>query len=160
MMSRRSSSPSPSGLRLQALDAEDLACLSALLQDALIRVGDLAFLPEKRRFALIGSRFDWAAEANGRRERCRSGLHFEGVRRVRHRRIARDRPDAILELLAVTFEPAGEPPGGVVSLIFAGGAAISLEVECVEARLLDLGPRWGVAACPSHELDEGGEARS
>lgn len=143
-------------LKLQAMDEEDLACLSAHLQDALVRVGDLAFLPEKRRFAFIGSRFDWAAEAQGRRERCCAGVHFEGVRRVRHLRVARERPDAILELLALTFEPAAEPPGGVIRLFFAGGAAISLEVECVEARLCDLGPRWGVKGCPSHELDEGG----
>jgi hypothetical protein len=138
------------------MDAEDLACLSALLQDALVRVGDLAFLPEKRRFAFVGSRYDWSGEADGRRERCCSGVHFDSVRRVRQRGVARDRPDAFLELLAVTFEPNNEPPGGVVSLIFAGGAAISLEVECVEARLADLGPRWGVKACPTHELDEGG----
>lgn len=156
MIRRPSISPQPAGLKLQAMDAEDLACLSAHLQDALVRVGDLAFLPEKRRFAFVGSRFDWAGETEGRRERCCAGVHFEGVKRVRHLRIARDRPDAILELLALTFEPSGEPPGGVIRLFFAGGAAISLDVECVEARLCDLGPRWGVKACPSHELDEGG----
>lgn len=160
MIPRPSISPQPAGLKLQAMDAEDLACLSALLQDALVRVGDLAFLPEKRRFAFVSSRFDWTAETKGRRERCCSGVHFEGVRRVRHRRVARERPDAILELLALTFEPGSDAPEGVISLIFAGGAAISLDVECVEARLCDLGPRWGVKACPSHELDEGGEARS
>jgi hypothetical protein len=159
-MFKRSSSTQPAGLRLQAMDAEDLACLSALLQDSLVRVGDIAFLPEQRRFAFVGCRYDWAAAERGRRERCRSGVHFEGVRRVRQLRIARDRPDAILELLALTFEPSPEPPGGALSLIFAGGAAISLEVECVEARLRDLGPRWRVAACPSHELDESAEGGS
>lgn len=156
MVPHPSISKQPAGLKLLAMDAEDLACLSAHLQDALVRVGDLAFLPEKNRFALVGSRFDWAAEDGGRHERCRTGVHFEGVRRVRQRRIARDRPDAVLELLALTFEPAGDPPGGLVRLIFAGGAAILLDVECVEARLCDLGPRWSVTACPSHELDEGG----
>ena len=60
--------------------------------------------------------------------------------------IARDKPDAILELLALTFEPSQEPPGGVVSLIFAGGAAISLDVECVEARLQR--PRPALGAWP------------
>lgn len=156
MPARPSTFPRPAGLKLLAMDAEDLACLSAHLQDALVRVGDLAFLPDKRRFAFIGSRFDWSAQADGRRERCCTGVHFEGVRRVRHQRVARDRPDAILELLALTFEPAAEPPGGLVRLIFAGGAAILLDVECVEARLSDLGPRWGVKGCPSHELDESG----
>ncbi|WP_244620608.1 MULTISPECIES: DUF2948 family protein [Methylosinus] len=159
-MFKRSSSPQHDGLRLQAMDAEDLSCLSALLQDALVRVGDIAFLPEQRRFAFLGCRYDWAAAEQGKRERCHSGVHFDGVRRVRQLKIARDRPEAILELLAVTFEPAVEPPGGVVTLIFAGGAAISLDVECVEARLQDLGPRWAAKACPSHELDEDGEGRS
>lgn len=156
MAARPSTSQKPAGLKLLAMDAEDLACLSAHLQDALVRVGDLAFLPGKRRFAFVGSRFDWTAAAGGRRERCCAGVHFEGVRRVRHQRVARERPDAILELLALTFEPGSAPPEGVIRLIFAGGAAILLDVECVEARLCDLGPRWDVKGCPSHELDEGG----
>lgn len=139
-------------LRLHALDFEDLALLSAHLQDALVRVGDIAFVPQKRRFALVGSRFDWAAELEGRLERCRSGLHFEGVSRVRSHKVARDRPDAILELLAVTFEPGPEPPSGVVHLHFAGGARFCLDVECVEAQLCDIGPRWTTAARPNHDL--------
>lgn len=139
-------------LRLHALDNEDLALISAHVQDALVRVGDIAFVPARRRFALVGSRFDWAAELDGRLERCRTGLHFEGVQRVRCQNVARDRPDAILELLAVTFEPGPEPPSGVIHLIFAGGGCICLEVECVEAQLCDVGPRWKVAARPTHDL--------
>ncbi|MCC3247179.1 DUF2948 family protein [Methylocystis sp. WRRC1] len=139
-------------LRLHALDSEDLSLLSAHVQDALVRVGDIAYLPGKRRFALVGSRFDWAAELEGRLERCRSGLHFEGVQRVRCQNVARDRPDAILSLLAVTFEPGPEAPSGVIHLIFAGGACICLDVECVEAQLCDVGPRWKVAARPTHDL--------
>lgn len=142
----------PPGLRLHALDSEDLALLSAHLQDALVRIGDIAFIPNKRRFALVSSRFDWAAELDGRTERCRSGLHFEGVERVRCQNVARDRPDAILSLLAVTFEPGPEPPSGVVHLTFAGGACICLDVECVEAQLADIGPRWTVTARPNHDL--------
>lgn len=140
-------------LRLHALDSEDLALLSAHLQDALVRVGDIAYLPGKRRFALVGSRFDWAAEMDGRLERCRSGLHFEGVQRVRCQKVSREQPDAILDLLAVTFEPGPEAPGGTIRLTFAGGAAICLDVECVEAQLCDMGPRWKTAARPSHDVE-------
>lgn len=154
MVPRRAISSLPARLKLHVLDAEDLACLSMHLQDALVRVGDLAFLPEQRRFALVGSRFDWAAQASGRHERCCAGVHFECVKSVRHLRVARERPDAILELLALVYEPGSEPPEGFIRLIFAGGAAILLEVECVEAQLCDLGPRWSTKACPSHELDE------
>jgi hypothetical protein len=142
------------GLKLRALDAEDLSLISAHLQDALARVCDLVYLPDKRRFALVLSRFDWAAEAEGRFERMRTGLHFEGVTRVRCRHVARDRPEAILSLLAVSFEPGREPPEGCVRLIFAGGADIVLDVECLEAQLIDLGPRWKVVARPTHQLDE------
>lgn len=142
------------GLRLHALDTDDLAFLSAHLQDALVRIGDIAFFPDKRRFALVGSRFDWEAEADGRLERCRSGLHFEGVERVRCQHLDRGQPDLMLELLAVTFEPAAEAPSGVVHLHFAGGACICLDVECIEAQLCDVGPRWTVSARPTHDLPE------
>lgn len=148
------------GLKLHAIDPEDLLLFSALLQDALVRVGDLAFLPGSRRFAFIGSRFDWATEALGKCERACSGVHFDGVMAARYLNIARERPDAILELLAIGFEPGEEPPEGRVRLSFAGGGAILLEVECVEARLRDLGPRWSVSGCPSHDLDEGGATGS
>jgi hypothetical protein len=146
--------PARPGLKLHAFDAEDLALISAHLQDALVRVGDLAFVPQKRRFAFVASRFDWEAEGDGRLERVRTGLHFEGVKGARCHRVARERPDAILALLAVVFEPGPEPPDGRVRLVFAGGADILLEVECVEAQLTDIGPRWPVAVKPRHQLDE------
>ncbi len=144
----------PPCLRLQALEGEDLHLLSAHLQDALVRVGDLAYLPKEKRFALIASRFDWAAEAAGRLERCRSALHFEGVRNVRYKGIARDRCDDVLELLMLAFEGGPTPPEGRIRFIFAGGATILAEVECLEAQFCDLGPRWAVSNRPTHNLDE------
>jgi hypothetical protein len=157
-------SPKPAAptqlLRLFALDAEDLALVSAFVQDALLRVGDLAYLPRMKRFALVGSRFDWAAQPGGRLERCLSGLHFETVRGVRYAGVARDRPDGVLELLALVFEPGAMAPEGRIRLVFAGGATILLDVDCIEAQLCDLGPRWLVSSCPTHKLDEGGGAGS
>jgi len=147
-------------LRLHALDAEDLALFSAHLQDALLQVGDLAYLPRDRRFALVVSRFDWAAQALGRLERCRAGLHFEAVRSVRFAGVARAHAGGVLELLALVFEPGPAAPEGRIRLIFAGGATILLDVDCIEAQLSDLGPRWPVSSCPTHKLDEGGGAGS
>lgn len=145
-------------LRLHAVDAEDLALVSAVLQDMLVRVGDMAFLPQNGRFALVGARFDHVAERDGRLERCRSGLHFETVVGVRYRGILRDQPDAILSLLAVTFEAGPNEPSGAVNLLFAGGGAIRLDVECVEAQMRDIGPRWAVKSRPTH--DPGPDATS
>ena len=56
---------------------------------------------------------------------------------------------AVAELLAVRFEP-GDPPQGQVTLEFAGGGAIRLNVECIEAELRDLGPVWQARSKPKH----------
>jgi hypothetical protein len=93
-------------------------------------------------------------------ERCLAGLHFETVRGARYAGFARDQPDGVLELLALLFEPGETAPAGRIRLIFAGGGAILLDVDCIEAQLSDLGPRWRTSSCPTHKLDEGGGAGS
>ena len=60
--------------------------------------------------------------------------------------------DQVLNLLAVAFEQTDQP-AGVVTLTFSGGAALRLEVECLEAELADLGPAWATECCPAHAVD-------
>ncbi|MBY0294455.1 MAG: DUF2948 family protein [Methylobacterium sp.] len=136
-------------LKLAALDADDLAVVSAHLQDAILRAGDLAYLPRERRFALVARRFDWTAPEGTPPRRRLTGLHFDRVLGVRARGVPRDEPDAVLELLAITFEP-GESPSGTATLVFAGGAAIRLDLECIEAGMKDLGPVWEAESRPVH----------
>ena len=69
-------------------------------------------------------------------------------------------PTQPLRLLALVFEPGAMAPEGRIRLVFAGGATILLDVDCIEAQLCDLGPRWPVSSCPTHKLDEGGGAGS
>jgi Protein of unknown function (DUF2948) len=138
-------------LRLVALDQEDLAIVSAHLQDAIMRVGDLTYLPQERRFVAVGRRFDWEAGPNEPPRRRLTGLHFERVTAVRARGVDRARADAVLDLLAITFEEA-EQPSGTVTLIFADGAAIQLDVECIELQMKDLGPVWEAESRPSHDV--------
>ena len=138
-------------LKLLAFDTEDLAILSAHLQDAVVRTGDLAYLPERQRFALIARRFDWEAEGAEPRRRL-TGLHFDRVLRCRTKGIDRAREDEPLSLLAVTFA-APDAPSGTASLVFAGGASIELELECLEACFQDLGPVWSAKHRPAHDLD-------
>lgn len=139
-------------LRLVAFDSEDLDVLSAHLQDALVRVGDMAWLPEEDRFALVVSRFDWLSAGEGRCERAVSGLRFDRVRAVRQNGVPQQKPETVLELLALAFEPTDAPAGRII-LTFAGGAAIRLDVECLEACLTDMGPRWTARSRPGHALD-------
>jgi hypothetical protein len=146
-------------LKLIALDADDLAVISAHLQDAVIKVGDVAFLPRQKRFAAVGNRFDWAAAMrdeevrNGGFARHRSALRFERVLGAKLLGIDLDNKATVLSLLAISFEPEN-PPQGKVTLQFAEGAAIQLDVECIEAELQDLGPVWRAQSKPRHPDDD------
>jgi hypothetical protein len=141
----------PREFGLIALDTEDLAILSAHLQDAVVRVGDIAFLPQVRRFALLACRFDWVAAEEGRMERCQTGLHFDHVDKVTLSGFRQSDTYIILNLLSISFEPT-EPPAGTVVFTFSGGAAIRLFVECLEAQMHDLGPRWTTHRKPGHAI--------
>jgi hypothetical protein len=141
-------------LKLVAFDEEDLAVVSACVQDAVLKVGDLVYQPKQRRFALGMNRFIWEKAADGSRkdfERRRAALTFDRVLSVKTSNIRRDRPDAVLDLLALSFE-ATDAPAGIVTIVFAGGGAVRLEVEVIETRLADLGAAWATRAKPSHEL--------
>jgi hypothetical protein len=137
-------------LKLVALDQEDLAIISAHLQDAVVRVSDLAVLPHERRFALMARRFDWEARTDEPPRRRLTGLHFERVTAVRARGVDRSRSDAVLSLLAIAFEER-DPPSGTATLIFADGAAIQIDVECIEMQMKDLGPVWQAESRPRHD---------
>lgn len=140
-------------LKLLALDEEDLAIISAHLQDAVVKVADMGFLPRTQRFALVMNRFDWDQKVlAGQHVRRRTGLHFERVRNVRFRGMDPKNREAVLNLLAVTFTPT-EAPSGEVTLAFSGGVDIRFEVECIEVRLSDLGPAWSCTRAPAHEAD-------
>ncbi|PSC06757.1 DUF2948 domain-containing protein [Alsobacter soli] len=140
-------------LKLVALDDEDLAVVSAHLQDAVLKVADITWLPREKRFAFVANRFAWEAQRTDSGERRRTGVCFTRVLKVQHSRIRCDEPEAVLNLLAVTFT-AGESPSGVVTLVFSGGGAIRLEVECLEAEMRDLGPAWETPNRPVHQLQD------
>lgn len=144
-------------LKLLALDEEDLAVVSSHLQDAVVRVGDMAYVPSQKRFAAIVNRFDWENAAAGKDsksfQRRRTAVRFDRVLRAMHKDLKPEKPDRVLSLLAVQFEE-GEAPGGKITLLFSGGATIQLEVECVEAELRDLGPSWPTRHKPEHPGDD------
>ncbi|HEY2662176.1 MAG TPA: DUF2948 family protein [Caulobacteraceae bacterium] len=135
-------------LRLLAEDGDDLAVISAALQDAIAKIGDIQYEAAARRLTLAVNRFRW--EGGGRaRERVRAGVQFGGVLAVKARKLRRDSPNAVVELLAVAFEP-GEAPGGVIALTFAGGGDLRLDVECVDVILSDVSAAWPARSIPEH----------
>jgi hypothetical protein len=139
--------PAAPPLQLLAQDQEDLAVLSAALQDAVAKVGDIVFEAKARRLTIAFNRFRWEA---GSRQRVRSALQLGGVLKVQARKIRRDRRDAVIELLTIGFE-AEDAPGGILTLSFAGGGDLRVAVECVDAVLADISEPWPTPRAPAHE---------
>ena len=144
-------------LKFAVLDEEDLEVVSTHLQDAVVKVSDVLWRPAEKRLVVALNRFDWESAQANRPEyrRRRSALRFERVLSCKCRDLNPAGKDAVLNLLAVEFAET-DAPSGVVTLIFSGGAALRLDVECLEAELGDLGPTWTTHTCPAHVLaDEG-----
>ena len=151
-------------LKLIAFDEDDLAVVSAHLQDAVMRVADMAYMPSQKRFAAILNRFDWERVAKEAEDadfqRRRTALRFDRVLRAQIKNVKPSADTRVLSLLAIQFE-ALDAPGGLITLTFSGDAAIQLQVECIEAELRDLGLEWPTHSKPQHPgLEPGGEAGS
>lgn len=143
-------------LRLQAFDAEDLAVLSALVQDAIFQGTELRWIAAERRFALLINRFRWegtvqAGAQDRAAERVRAMLVIDEVTRVRSQGM-RKGEDVVLSLLSVAFEDKGEGRGEVL-LTLAGDGAIALEVDALEVQLRDVTRPYTAPSgkVPSHE---------
>jgi hypothetical protein len=145
------------GLKLRAADAEDLAVLSAILQDSLVTIGEMAFLPDESRFVLVANRFKWEPEAGprpGKGERVLTGLCIDGVNAVSRRGFSPRDGDRILSLLALHAEGEGTP--ATLILDFAGGSSVRLEVGQILCHLDDLGEPWPTRWRPKHPVADAG----
>lgn len=145
-------------LKLLALDSQDLDVISAFTQDAIMKVEDVGFAKTDNRFAMLVNRFGWEDDdagsgqlrrSNGARKRA--AVRFDHVRDIRSTGINLNARDGVLELLAISFRTE-DAPAGCVTLAFAGGGTIELDVDCLEVRLSDLGAAWSAKARPHHEL--------
>ena len=138
-------------LKFVVLDDEDLAVISAHLQDAVLKVSDVMWRPQEKRLVLALNRFDWesAQSEHPAYRRRRAALRFERVLSCKCRQVDPAGKDAVLNLLSVEFNET-DAPAGVVALTFSGGATLRLDVECLEAELADLGPTWTTSCCPAH----------
>ena len=127
-------------LHLIAQSGDDLPALSALLQDATLRVADIAFDARGRRLACLVNRYRWEATEPSR---VRAALRIEGVEQVQRLRWPTDGA-AVLALLSLTLED------GFLLLHFAGGPAVRVRAECVDVILEDMGAAWPTAHVPKH----------
>ena len=121
-------------------DAADLAIVSALMQDAIVRAGDIVWARRERRLVLIASRFCWDAAAPAR---ARTALRIETVQKVERQRWPGD-ADAALALLSISVADDR------ITLNFADGIGLRISVECVDVVLEDVSAPWPVRHRPHH----------
>jgi Protein of unknown function (DUF2948) len=155
--------PPQGELRLRAEDSEDLAVISACLQDALVAVRDLAYDQGARNFVLVANRFRWegggaegAPEGEGTPfERTLCGIIFDEIDGVAYRGFHRNEEDRILALLAIrpVFGPGTGSRSGLIDLEFAAGATIRLSAAAIRCRARDFGEPWPTQWQPGHPLD-------
>jgi hypothetical protein len=127
-------------LKLMALDADDLAVISAHVQDARVRTSEIIWRQGEKRLVIGMSRLDWEQTLCGEttQRRLIAALRFDRVLACKSRQIDLEAKDAVLDLVGIEFHPA-EAPGGSALLLFAQGGALRLDVECLECELTDLG---------------------
>jgi hypothetical protein len=136
-------------LKLRAEDEEDIAIISAILQDALVTVGDMAYVAEDRRFVILANRLRREQSDDGL-ERVRCGVRFDDVGAVQRQRFNPRDAERILVLLAIRRDA-----GGALRIDFAGGAGVRLEVGRILCHLEDLGEPWPTGQRPRHPVEGG-----
>ncbi len=152
-------------LKLRARDPRDLETIATVVQDALVPLAEMTYLPAERRFALMLNRFRWealprgsdaepGAEEHGKDarfsdgaqpfERVHAALVFDQVVKVKRRGLEAAAQGGVLSLLTLSSD------GSQVLIAFAGGAAIRLETERLSCHLEDVGEPWPTVWRPQH----------
>jgi hypothetical protein len=166
----------PGLLKLRAHDASDLETIAACVQDGLVALADMKYLPRERRFALMLNRFRWEAaparseagqlprqeaagdvgfadQAGAEFERIHAVLTFDRVRAVKRKDLEQAATDGVLSLLTLRLD------GRYLLIAFAGGGAIRLDVDQLFCHLEDLGESWPTVWRPEHSEEESGGGR-
>ena|SRR5436305_8296769 len=142
-------------MKLVAFDRDDIEVVSTHVQDSVLKAGDIVWRPNEKRVVVALNRFDWESAScceDPSYQRRLSALRFDRVLGCKCRNLQPAAKDQVLNLLAVEFAET-TAPAGVVTLFFSGGAALRIEVECLECELADLGPSWTTITCPCHPDD-------
>jgi hypothetical protein len=101
-------------LKLIALDAEDLAVISAHVQDARVQTSDIIWRQGEKRLVIGMNRLDWEQTLAGETcpRRLTAALRFDRVLSCKSRDIDLGEPESVLELILeceLSDLGAGEP---------------------------------------------------
>ena len=91
-------------LKLIVRNREDLKVISAYSQDRVVAIKDITFLKKNRIFIIIINRFMWEdieSGINRQSKRIRCALKFEGILKVKSKKINQKNKNKRLECLAI-----------------------------------------------------------
>lgn len=132
-------------LKLKARDNEDVEVLSAILQDAIVPVCDIAYEPQNKLLIMAPQRLCWEDPQSKSLSRICCAVHIHGVESAETMGLDLNEGSRMLDLLALLFED------GALTFIFAGNAKIRLQLNAWWIALEDFGDAWPTACQPSHE---------
>ena len=141
-------------LKLMVRNREDLKVISAYSQDSIVAIKDITFLEKNRIFIMIINRFMWEDIEKGinrQSKRIRCALKFEGILKVKSKKINQKNKNKRLECLAIECNEILSK-NYEINFFFAGGSVITLISESIEVVMNDLGESWNVKYIPKHKI--------
>ena len=141
-------------LQLIGNNLEDLKIISAYSQDSIVLVKDMVFLKKNRIFVMIVNRFMWEhmeREDSRFNKRTRCAIKFDGVLRVKSKRINQKKGNRRLICMAIKCNEISDE-NYEVKIFFSGGSIITLIKENLEVVMQDLGASWQVKNIPKHKI--------
>ena len=140
-------------LKLIGKNQEDLKVISAYSQDSIVAVKDMIFLEKNKIFVMIINRFMWEdieRETLRQNKRIKCAIKFEGVLKVKSKKINQKNRDKRLECLAIECTEILNK-NHEIKIFFSGGSIITLILESIEVIMHDLGKAWNVKHIPKHK---------
>ena len=141
-------------LKLIGKNQGDLRVISAYSQDSVVAVKDMIFLEKNRIFLMMINRFMWEDIEKGiyrKNKRIRCAIKFEGVLKVKSKKINQKNKNKRLECLAIECNEILSKNNEII-FFFAGGGVITLISESIEVAMHDLGKPWNVRHTPKHKI--------
>ena len=131
-------------LKLQAKDAEDVQVISAVLQDAIVPLVDIAWTPAEKHFVMVTQRLCRETEDHKLHRIC-CAVNMRGVESVQTQGIDLNDRTRMLDLLMMTME------GNALHFVFAGGAQIKVKLGAWAMIIEDFGEAWPAGCEPCHD---------
>jgi len=141
-------------LKLIIKNQEDLKVISAYSQDSIVAVKDMIFLEKNKIFVMLVNRFMWEnieKETYKQNKRIRCAIKFEGILKVKSKKINQKNRNKRLECLAIKCNKILSK-NYEINFFFAGGSIITLISESIEVVMNDLGASWNVKYIPKHKI--------